>query len=267
MIMTDTEAITIKRAENPVPIVRINQLTKRFGTGPTVLEDVSIKAYKGEFVSLVGPSGCGKSTLLKLISGLLSPTEGDVVIDGMKPRDAREEMAFIFQDPNLLPWKRVLGNAELPLLLRGTAKMQRRERAQKMLELVGLTEAAAKFPWQLSGGMRMRVSIARALTLSPRVLLLDEPFGALDEMTRDQLNEDLLSIYNRDRWTAFFVTHSVAEAVFLSTRILVLSANPGRVAHDITIDLPAERDATLRESRSYLDQVANLSRLLRSVQQ
>ncbi len=225
MIMTDTEAITIKRAKNPVPIVRINQMTKRFSTGPTVLEEVSIKAYKGEFVSLVGPSGCGKSTLLKLISGLLSPTEGDVIIDGMKPRDAREEMAFIFQDPNLLPWKRVLGNAELPLLLRGTAKMQRRERAQKMLDLVGLTEAAAKYPWQLSGGMRMRVSIARALIKDPAILVLDEATSSVDTET-ERVIQEALERAARGR-TTIIIAHRLSTTAFADSVAVLVG---GRIA-------------------------------------
>ena len=245
-------------------MVALEGATKRFGDN-TVIDDLSLSAGKGDFVSFVGPSGCGKSTLLKIIAGLHPLTEGSVVVDGMAPKNAREEMAFIFQEANLLPWKRVLANAELPLKLRGEATARRRETALRMLELVGLFHATHLYPWQLSGGMRMRVSIARALTLAPRVLLLDEPFGALDEMTRDRLNEDLLRIHGRDQWCAFFVTHSASEAVFLSRRIIVLSANPGRIARVIDIDLPAKRDAALRENPDYLNYVATVSHALRTV--
>ncbi|MEM7791371.1 MAG: ABC transporter ATP-binding protein [Verrucomicrobiota bacterium] len=246
------------------PMVRLESVVKRFGK-TTVLDGINFNAAKGEFISLVGPSGCGKSTLLKIIAGLHHVSEGSATIDGMEPKNAREEMAFIFQEANLLPWKRVRGNAELPLMMRGFSKERRTETANKMLELVNLSHAVEHFPWQLSGGMRMRVSIARALTLAPRVLLLDEPFGALDEMTRDNLNEDLLKIHARDNWTAFFVTHSAAEAVFLSHKIIVLSANPGRIAQVIEIKLPPDRNAETRESPEYLNYVAEVSHAIRTV--
>ncbi|MEO0508994.1 MAG: ABC transporter ATP-binding protein [Verrucomicrobiota bacterium] len=245
-------------------MVKLESVVKRFGD-TTVLDNINFRAKKGAFISLVGPSGCGKSTLLKIIAGLYSVTEGNVVVDGMTPKNAREEMSFIFQEANLLPWRRVLGNVELPLKLRGIEKSRRIETSRKMLDLVNLSHATDRYPWQLSGGMRMRVSIARSLTLSPRVLLLDEPFGALDEMTRDYLNEDLLKIHARDQWTAFFVTHSAAEAVFLSTKIIVLAANPGRISEVIEIDLPQERNAELRETREYLDYVARVSHAIRTV--
>jgi NitT/TauT family transport system ATP-binding protein len=256
--------LDLSEVHRPAPAVRIENVVKKFGN-QTVLGGINLSAEQGDFVSLVGPSGCGKSTLLKVIAGLFEISEGSVVIDGMEPRNAREEMAFIFQDANLMPWKRVLGNTELPLLLRGVAKDRRQERAKEMLNLVDLTAAMDRYPWQLSGGMRMRVSIARALTLAPRILLLDEPFGALDEMTRDRLNEDLLQIHARDRWAAFFVTHSAAEAVFLSNRVVVLSANPGRIAEIIEINLPHPRTALLRETEPYLRLVAEVSRALRTV--
>jgi NitT/TauT family transport system ATP-binding protein len=245
-------------------MVKLENATKRFGD-TTVLDRINFTAAKGEFISLVGPSGCGKSTMLKMIAGLHPVTEGSVIVDGMEPKNAREEMSFIFQEANLLPWRRVQRNVELPLQLRGESKARCAETACKMLELVGLSHALEKFPWQLSGGMKMRVSIARALTLAPRVLLLDEPFGALDEMTRDNLNEDLLRIHARDGWTAFFVTHSAAEAVFLSNRVVVLSANPGRIADIIEIDLPNKRDAELREHPDYLQYVAKVSHAIRTV--
>ena len=245
-------------------MVKLTKTYKRF-CETTVLEDINFEAAKGEFISLVGPSGCGKSTMLKIIAGLYAATEGEVIVDGMNPKNAREEMAFIFQEANLLPWKRVQQNTELPLKLRGASKERQAETAQKMLKLVNLSHALDRFPWQLSGGMRMRVSIARALTLAPRVLLLDEPFGALDEMTRDNLNEDLLRIHARDQWTAFFVTHSAAEAVFLSNKVVVLSANPGRISQVIEIDLPAVRTAELREDPAYLNYVAKVSHAIRTV--
>jgi len=250
---------------NAGPIVRLEGVGKRFGSGPPVIEGIDLAVEPGEFVSFIGPSGCGKSTLLRLIAGLAEPSAGTIVVDGMKPADAREEVFFVFQDATLLPWKRVAANVELPLMLRGDPTTKRRERVHAMLELVGLAGATEKFPWQLSGGMRMRVSIARALSVAPRILLLDEPFGALDEMTRDQLNEDLLAIRERDPFTAFFVTHSVAEAVFLSTRIVVLSANPGRTHRTIAVPFAYPRSAELRESKEFLELLAETSHELRAV--
>jgi NitT/TauT family transport system ATP-binding protein len=250
---------------NPPPIVRLDGLGKRFGDGPPVLEDISLEADREEFVSFIGPSGCGKSTLLRLIAGLTPHTSGEIVVDGLSPEEARTEVFVVFQDANLLPWRRVAANVDLPLMLRGDSRASRRQRVAEMLELVGLAGEAHKFPWQLSGGMRMRVSIARALSVAPRILLLDEPFGALDEMTRDQLNEDLLSIRGRDPFTAFFVTHSVAEAVFLSTRIVVLSPSPGRVASVIPVPFPYPRCADLRETPEFLRLLAQTSHALRAV--
>jgi NitT/TauT family transport system ATP-binding protein len=230
-----------------------------------VLDGISLAVERGEFVSFIGPSGCGKSTLLRLIAGLTAPTQGELIVDGMTPENARELMFFVFQDANLLPWWRVQQNVELPLLLRGDPVVRRRERVARMLDIVGLAAASQKFPWQLSGGMRMRASIARALSVAPKILLLDEPFGALDEMTRDKLNEDLLAIRERDPFTGFFVTHSVTEAVFLSTRIVVLSANPGRVAEVIEVPFAYPRPAELRETPEFLHLLAATARALRSV--
>jgi NitT/TauT family transport system ATP-binding protein len=230
-----------------------------------VLDDINFAVASGEFISFIGPSGCGKSTLLRLIAGLTPASAGSIIVDGTDPGDARQGVFLVFQDANLLPWRRVAANVELPLMLRGDSRDRRRARAKDMLALVGLTEAAGKFPWQLSGGMKMRVSIARALSVAPRILLLDEPFGALDEMTRDRLNEDLLAIRQRDPFTAFFVTHSVAEAVFLSTRVVVLSANPGRIARTIDVPFAYPRRAELRETPEFLELLAETSRALRAV--
>ncbi len=249
---------------NP-PIVRIDNIGKRFGTGPLVLDGINLAVDRGEFISFIGPSGCGKSTLLRLIAGLTDASTGSLVVDGMTPVNAREEMFFVFQDANLLPWRRVAANVELPLLLRGDTAYHREARVREMLQIVGLEAAAGKYPWQLSGGMKMRVSIARALSVAPAILLLDEPFGALDEMTRDQLNEDLLRIRQRDAFTAFFVTHSVTEAVFLSTRIVVLSANPGRIAGVIPVPFAYPRTAELRETPEFLKLLAETSHALRAV--
>ncbi|MFP4541940.1 MAG: ABC transporter ATP-binding protein [Opitutales bacterium] len=248
------------------PQVVFKGVQKRYGAGPTILEEIDLTVDAGDFISLIGPSGCGKSTLLKLLSGLTPVSEGEIVIDGMTPENARSEMAYIFQEASLLPWLRVQKNVELALRVQGHLdKHRRREIADRMIDLVGLSHARRNFPRQLSGGMRMRVSIARALSLSPRVLLLDEPFGALDEMTRDRLNEEILEIRAKENWTAFFVTHSVSEAVFLSSRIVVLSANPGRIAEIIEVPFPYPRTAELRETTEYLDLVRRTSMALRAV--
>jgi len=249
---------------NP-PLVSLNRIGKRFGDGPPVLSGLDLRVGRDEFVSFIGPSGCGKSTLLRMIAGLTAPSEGELVVDGMTPANARQLMFFVFQDANLLPWRRVEQNVELPLLLRGDSPERRQQRVDHMLELVGLSAEGRKFPWQLSGGMRMRVSIARALSVAPKILLLDEPFGALDEMTRDKLNEDLLAIRQTDPFTGFFVTHSVAEAVFLSTRIVVLSANPGRISTVIDVPFPYPRTAELRETQPFLESLAKTAHALRAV--
>jgi NitT/TauT family transport system ATP-binding protein len=227
---------------------------------------VSIQVEKGEFVSLLGPSGCGKSTLLRLVDGLTAPSAGSVVVNGMTPVNARELVSFIFQDATLLPWRTVEQNVGLGMELEHAARPARQEKVAQMLELVGLTHVAKSYPRQLSGGMKMRVSIARALVNRPRILLLDEPFAALDEMSRDRLNEELLRLYLEQHWTVLFVTHSVSEAVFLSTRIVILAPHPGRVAHVEPVNLPWPRTGETRLSEAYDEEVARISRLLRSVQ-
>jgi NitT/TauT family transport system ATP-binding protein len=248
------------------PLVEIRELTKRFGHGPVVLDRVSFAARPGDFVSLIGPSGCGKSTLLRLIAGLSPVSGGSVIIDGKTPEAAAAELAFVFQEPTLLPWLDVAQNIELPQKLRGVRAADRTANRQRVLELVRLVDKTEAYPRQLSGGQKMRVSLARALALAPKILLLDEPFGALDEMTREHLNEELLAIREQAAWTAFFVTHSVAEAVFLSHRILVFSSNPGRLHSEIPVPLPYPRTSETRLSRAYHDLVADVSRVLRSVE-
>lgn len=248
------------------PIVEFSHVQKRYGAGPMILDDVSFVAERGDFIALIGPSGCGKSTLLKLIAGLSTSSGGELKVDGIDPENAAEELAFVFQEPTLLPWLTVRRNVEVPMKLRGTPARQRRQIADRSLELVGLAERSDYYPRQLSGGQKMRVSIARALSLAPKILLLDEPFGALDEMTRDHLNEELLAIREQKAWTAFFVTHSVAEAVFLSNRIFVLSANPGRLYREVKVPLPYPRTEDTRQSEEYQRLVADVSKLLRSVE-
>jgi NitT/TauT family transport system ATP-binding protein len=249
-----------------VPEISVESVSKQFRDGALALQNVSMRVDKGEFVSLLGPSGCGKSTLLRLVSGLTPATSGTISVNGMTPANARELMSFIFQDATLLPWRTVEQNVGLGLELEHAARPMRKEKVAAMLELVGLTQVARRYPRQLSGGMKMRVSIARALVSRPRILLMDEPFAALDEMSRDRLNEELLRLYLEQHWIVLFVTHSVAEAVFLSTRVVILAPHPGRIAHVVPIDLPWPRTAETRLTAAYEEQVARVSRLLRGVQ-
>jgi NitT/TauT family transport system ATP-binding protein len=247
------------------PLVRIASVKKRYGQGHLILDGLDLDVAQGDFVSLIGPSGCGKSTILKLIASLSPITGGTIAVDEMTPAQAREEMAFIFQEPTLLPWRTVVRNIGLPLEVKGTGRAEREEVVNRMLHLVGLDHVPHHYPRQLSGGMKMRVSIARSLTLFPKILLLDEPFGALDEMTRDRMNEELLAIREQQKFTAFFVTHSVAEAVFLSSHIVVLSANPGRVHQTIPIPFPYPRSVETRESPEFQRCVNEVSRILRAI--
>ena len=253
--------------ETPIataPFVELLNVTQKFSasTRPPVLAGLSLRVERGEFVSLIGASGCGKSTLLRLLAGLIPPTSGKVLIESRPTATTPIERAFIFQDSVLLPWRTVLQNAELLLQLRGVPASRRRESAAQMLALARIPHLADRHPRQLSGGEKMRVSLARALTLEPALLLLDEPFGALDELTREVLGEELLALRERQKWTAFFVTHSVTEAVFLSTRVLILAG--GEIAHDVPVNLPFPRNAETRESAAFLQRVAEVSRLLRT---
>ncbi len=248
-----------------VPEIRLQGVTKRFKNAAVALESISLDVKRGEFVTFLGPSGCGKSTLLKLVSGLSPASGGTLQVNGMTPENAREMMSFIFQDATLLPWRTVERNVGLGLELEYAAKDLRKQRVAQMLQLVGLDHVAHRYPRQLSGGMKMRVSIARALVSRPRILLLDEPFAALDEMTRDRLNEELLRLFDEQKWTVLFVTHSVAEAVFLSSRVVILAPHPGRVAHQVEVNLPWPRTAETRESLEFEEMVLHTSRLLRGV--
>jgi NitT/TauT family transport system ATP-binding protein len=251
--------------KEPIAEVAIDGVSKQFRNGALALTGISMRVEKGEFVSLLGPSGCGKSTLLRLVSGLTQASSGSIAVNGMTPVNARELMSFIFQDATLLPWRTVEQNVGLGLELEHAARQLRREKVAAMLELVGLAQVAERYPRQLSGGMKMRVSIARALVSHPRIVLLDEPFAALDEMSRDRLNEELLRLYLEQKWTVLFVTHSVAEAVFLSTRIVILAPHPGRIAHVVPVNLPWPRIAETRMTMAYEEEVARISRLLRGV--
>jgi NitT/TauT family transport system ATP-binding protein len=224
------------------------------GHETVALTGVSLAIHRGEFVSLIGPSGCGKTTLLRLIADLTQATAGSLTVNGMTPAEARQQRAYgyVFQSPALYPWRNVERNVMLPLEVMGLPREERLRRAQRVLDLVGLAEFRRRFPWQLSGGMQQRASIARALSFEPPLLLMDEPFGALDEITRDGLTLHLHQLWCRTGLTAVFVTHSVPEAVFLSTRIVVMSSRPGRVVAVIDSRLPRERDLEVRETPAFL---------------
>ncbi len=236
------------------------------GQRTVALADVDLSIRYGEFVSLIGPSGCGKTTLLRAIADLEALTSGELLVNGMTPQAARLARAygFVFQAPALYPWRTVERNVMLPLEIIGLPKSQRRAAAARYLDLVGLAEFRRRFPWQLSGGMQQRVSIARALCFEPDLLLMDEPFGALDEITRDKLNLHLQRLWQQTRMTVIFVTHSIPEAVFLSTRIVVMTPRPGRILETIDCDLPADRELDLRESPEFLEVARRVREALRA---
>ncbi|HEY0185417.1 MAG TPA: ABC transporter ATP-binding protein [Rhodopila sp.] len=219
------------------------------------LSDVSLHVERGEFISLIGPSGCGKTTLLRLIADLAQPTSGELRVNGGTPYQARcdRSYGYVFQSPALYPWRSARSNVMLPLEIIGLSAAERRTRADAALAAVGLAEASGRYPWQLSGGMQQRVSIARALSLQPDLLLMDEPFGALDEITRDKLNLHLTDLWRERNLTVIFVTHSIPEAVFLSTRVVAMSANPGRISRVIECPFPQRRTLDLRNTRQFLD--------------
>ena len=237
--------------------IEISGVSLRFDTadGPVeALSNVSLKVARGEFVSFIGPSGCGKTTLLRAVADLETPTSGAIRVNGMSPHEARLNRAYgyVFQAPALYPWRSVARNIALPLEVMGFAKAEREARVAKGLELVNLSGFGAIFPWQLSGGMQQRASIARALSFDPDLLLMDEPFGALDEIVRDMLNQQLLRLWDVTGKTVMFVTHSIPEAVFLSTHIVVMSPRPGRIIDVIACDLPRDRALDIRETPEFL---------------
>ncbi len=246
-------------------VVDIKSLTKQFAQGNVVaLQDIDLAIEPGEFVSLIGPSGCGKSTLLRIIGDLIQPTSGTVTVNGKPAPRARadHDYGIVFQDSVLFDWRTVAKNVALPLELLGWDRGRRKARVDEMLGLVELHGFGDHHPWQLSGGMQMRVAIARALAFEPPLLLMDEPFGALDEMTRERLNMELLRIWEASKSTVVFVTHSIAEAVFLSTRAVVMSARPGRIADIVEVDLPYPRGAQTREEPRFFELVTQVREAL-----
>jgi NitT/TauT family transport system ATP-binding protein len=241
------------------PLVSLKQLSKHFGTDKQILDSIDLDIYRGEFIAIIGPSGCGKSTILKLIANLLIPSSGSITVGGGSAELSNEKYGFVFQEANLLPWKTAIENVMLPLQFCKYPAKEQQKIASRLLDLVNLSHAADYYPRQLSGGMKMRVSIARSLATEPELLLLDEPFGALDEMTRDSIHEQLLDIRMLKPWTGIFVTHSITEAVFLSSKILVMSANPGRIEHEIEVDFPYPRTAALRTASDFQQKVIDVT--------
>lgn len=252
------------------PVVSIQGATKVFNEGGTdrvqAVKDVELEVYPGEFVTLIGPSGCGKSTLLRLIGDLITPTSGGVKVNGKHSKQARidRDYGMVFQDATLYDWRTVNKNVQLPLEVMGYSHDDREKRAAKMLRLVQLEEFANHYPWQLSGGMQQRVAIARALAFEPAILLMDEPFGALDEMTRERMQLELLNIWGQTSTTVIFVTHSIPEAVFLSSRVVVMSARPGRIHAIIDIDLPRPRGFKTREDPRFFERLTEVRECLRA---
>ena len=246
---------------NAQSVVSIAGVSKVFGRGGvTALHDIDLEIGSGEFVSLIGPSGCGKSTLLRIVGDIIEPTSGKVVVNGKPARQARldRDYGIVFQSPVLYDWRTVAKNIALPLEMLGWERGRRTRRVQEMVELVDLTGFETHHPWQLSGGMQQRVSIARAFSFSPALLLMDEPFGALDEMTRERLNMELLRVWLEMQSTVVFVTHSISEAVFLSTRVAVMSARPGRITAVVPVDLPQPRTAETREEPRFFELVTEV---------
>ncbi len=238
-------------------VIEARELSLTFETadGPVyALSKVNLTVADGDFVSFIGPSGCGKTTLLRVIADLEQASEGEITVNGMKPDEARQKRAYgyVFQAPALYPWRSIERNVALPLEIMGFSARERRERVARNLDLVNLTGFEKKFPWQLSGGMQQRVSIARALAFDPRLLLMDEPFGALDEIVRDKLNQQLLELWARTKKTVVFVTHSIPEAVFLSNKIVVMSPRPGRIIDVIETKFAKDRTLDIRETREFL---------------
>lgn len=260
----------LRKTPAAAPLVEIAAVDVTYRDGLRAVEGISFSLRAGEFVAVVGPSGCGKSTLLRSIAGLIHPSRGRLTVAGLDPVQARREAtrtAFVFQDPTLLPWRDVYHNIALPLELadgiRGPDRHGRDARVRRAIELVGLADFAGSYPAELSGGMRMRVSLARAVVTDPELLLLDEPFAALDDITRQTLNEELLSLWEARHWTGVFVTHNIAEAVFLSQRVLVLTRRPGRVVADVPIPFAYPRSDSLRSEADFARLTGEIATRLR----
>jgi NitT/TauT family transport system ATP-binding protein len=265
--MTSEPAIQAAQSGAAEAVVSVESVSQTYGSAASAvaaLQDVSMTVGDGEFVSIVGPSGCGKSTLLRIIADLLSPSEGRVLIRRRSPHEARgrREIGMVFQSPVLYDWRSVRRNVELPLEIIGRPRRERRARAEEMLQLVGLEQFSNSNPWQLSGGMQQRVSIARALILDPVILLMDEPFGALDELGRERMNGELQRIWAQTAKTVMFVTHSIPEAVFLSSRIVVMSPHPGRVMAVVSVDLPRPRTPDTRTDARYYQLITKVRQVL-----
>jgi NitT/TauT family transport system ATP-binding protein len=252
--------------------VEITNISKAFNLGSSnqvdALTDINLSIASGEFVSLIGPSGCGKSTLLRLIANLIEPTSGELVVNGKSAKQARldQDYGMAFQQSGLFEWRTVAKNIELPLELKGWDQAKRQARATEMLELVKLSDFANHYPWQLSGGMQQRVAIARALAVHPSLLLMDEPFGALDEMTREHMQSELLSICRASGTTVVFVTHSIPEAVYLSNRVVVMSPRPGRVTEIVDVSIEGERNDATRDNSAFFKGITAVREALRGVE-
>ena len=258
----DAPARSPAAADAPV-VLEADRVEKTYPNGTHALNDTSVQIQRGEFVSLLGPSGCGKSTLLKMFAGLEVPSSGRIVLhdghDAAGRASGHRSMAMVFQEATLMPWARVAENVRLPLDLAGMPRAEAEPRIAEALDMVGLSQFRQSYPRELSGGMQMRVSIARALAVQPSILLMDEPFGALDEFTRNKLDSDLYQLWQQRGFTVVFVTHSIYEAVFLSSRVVVMAARPGRVIADVAIDAPPQRDEAYRVSQPFIDNCRILS--------
>jgi NitT/TauT family transport system ATP-binding protein len=256
-------------ASHPVgqdgPLIRLVRANKRYSNGTVALRDMTLDVHRGEFASLLGPSGCGKSTALRMMAGLLEPSAGTIEwpADARSAREHTRDISFVFQEPTLMPWASIFDNVYLPLRIAGVSRARAADDVKAALALVGLSRFADVYPRELSGGMKMRASIARAMVTRPRLLLMDEPFAALDEMTRAKLNDDVLKLWSDLKLTVVFVTHNVWEAVYLSTRVIVMAARPGRVLETITIDGPQPREEAFRGSHDYAEQCLRISGALK----
>ncbi|MGK0617465.1 ABC transporter ATP-binding protein [Meiothermus cerbereus] len=265
MMRANTASELSAKGSNPGAIVSVQGVSMVFQNGTVALKDANLEISPGEFISLIGPSGCGKTTLLRLLADLIKPSAGTIRIGGKTPEEARKSRAYgyVFQAPTLMEWRTVLANVMLPLEVMNFPPPERKARAEQMLSLVGLEKFARHYPWQLSGGMQQRVSIARALAFDPQLLFMDEPFGALDEITRENLNLELLRLWRETGKTVIFVTHSIPEAVFLSTRIVVMTPRPGKIETVIPVDLPQPRTFETRETTRFFELATEVREALR----